>query len=190
MCGACGSGRGLPRWEDRLEPATRRVLAARAAVADRLLGHGRLRVTAWGSGYQVGDGRGRTLLAADLDELWRACGSGAGPIRWPVPASDDETGIAVELDPEVTADRALVAVWSAYVARLAPLPGPLQLLLPDPDRGRTLDLSLRSSGVAVIILPTVRTAAVLSGTAARAAAVHLHLCAQPADERAGSTAGR
>ena len=201
MCGGCGTSRGLPRWEDRLEPATRRVLAARASVANRLLGGTRLRVTAWGSGYQVADGRGRSSLAADLDELWRTCADrGARLSGWTGPATSgqlaEELGSprvdmleldtlerdalvdtlemdAVVLDPRLTADRRLLGVWAAYVARLAPLPGPLRLVLPAGPDGGALSLAIRRSGVAATPLPMSAAAAVISGPGGQAAAEHL-----------------
>lgn len=197
MCGGCGTGRGLPRWEDRLEPATRRVLAARASVANRLLGPTRLRVTAWGSGYQVADGRGRSTLAADLDELWRTCAvRGTRLSGWAGPSTpgdlEEELGSpasdaleldtlerdtlerdTVVLDPRSSADRPLLGVWAAYVARLTPLPGPLRLVVPGSDGG-ALSLTIRRSGVEATPLPTGSAAAVVSGAGAQAAAEHLH----------------
>ena len=170
MCGACGSGRALPGWEDRLEPATRRVLAARAALANRLLDGNRLRVSAWGTGYVVSDGRGASTVAADLDTLWRGCArSGGQLVGWPGGTAEAE----VELDPRLTAVPGLLAVWSAAVAHLARLPGPLRLSLPDPRHDGSLLLDLRPSAVRVHVASARTVVPSLAGPGATAAADHL-----------------
>lgn len=176
MCGACGTGRGLPRWEDRVEPATRRVLAARAAAANRLLDGGRIRVTAWGQGYQVSDGRGRTTLAADLDELGRTCGrGGARPARWEEPSAVEEAAV----DPRVAADLSLISVWAAWLAHLAPPPAPVRLLLPHGADG-ALQVDVRPGAVEVSVRHRHSAVAVLTGPGARSAAEHLARHAHPA----------
>jgi hypothetical protein len=170
VCGACGSGGGLPRWEDRIEPATRRVLAARARLASRLLEGDRLRVTAWGTGYVLNDGRGASTVAADLDTLWRACARSRGQlVGWPGGTAEAE----VELDPRLTAVPGLLAVWSAAVAHLAGLPGPLHLSLPDPERDGSLLLGIGSSAVHVEVTPGRTAVPVLAGPGATSAAAHL-----------------
>jgi hypothetical protein len=175
VCGACGSGSGLPRWEDRLEPATRRALAARASWANRLLGQSRLRVKVWGNGYLLADGRGRSTPAGDLDELWRACGRSGFALlpepcgRGPLGEADEE----VVLDPSPVADLALLATWAGATAHTFPLAGSLRLRLSDPPNRRLMELELRRSVVHVEVLPVASVPPSMSGPDARAAAAFL-----------------
>ena len=176
MCGACGSGNGLPRWEDRLEPSNRRVLTARAALATRLLDGNRLRVTAWGTGYVLADGRGGSTVAPDLDALWRACArAGARMPGWSTGTAED----VVELDPRLVAVPGLLTAWSAAVAHLAPSPGPLRLLLPDPRRDGWLRVEIGASTVRVEVRHGAARIPALSGPGAASAAVHLARAALP-----------
>jgi hypothetical protein len=189
VCGACAGGGGVPRWEDRLQPATRRVLSARAAAANRLLRGSRLRVTTWGTGYLVGDGRGRSAPAADLDALWRTCRGWGGGLRRP---ADSDRECAPE--PEGAADPtqvpldglggklALVAVWVAAVAHSAELTSRLHLDLPDPAGDRTLLLDLAPAAVDVQVRHAVQLPAVLSGVGAREIATLLRAACTPTND--------
>ena len=101
MCGACGSGRAAPPWEDLLAGAGPAERAARAAAAGRLLTGRRLRVTPWRGGYLLATATGAARPLASLDELWRAVrrdGAPQGEQRWarvPVPAGWDQQAATV-----------------------------------------------------------------------------------------------
>lgn len=72
MCGLCGDLTPEQHWSDRgaVERGRRERLARLAAVRRLLVGTG-LTVNEWqGRGYQLGNGRGRTVLVRDLGSLW------------------------------------------------------------------------------------------------------------------------
>ncbi|WP_406351026.1 hypothetical protein OHB56_40240 [Streptomyces sp. NBC_01635] len=178
MCGACGAGRSVPRWEDILAPPTRSVLAARAASTDRLLDGGcGLRVRSWlSAGYLLSDRVGRTTHAADLDTLWRAAGErGARPKDWR-PLRGAETTVSVEAPGGW--DLATAAVWFAAVARSQPDTS-LEITLPDPGGARTLLVTIDSGAVGAVVVtdfgdgPPPEATAVVSGAGAVVAARHL-----------------
>lgn len=178
MCGACGTGRSAPRWEDTLAPPTRSVLAARAASTDRLLDGGSgLRVRSWlSAGYLLSDRVGRTTHAADLDTLWRtAWQRGARPKDWQ-PLEGADTTESVEAPGGW--DLATTAVWFAAVARSQPDTS-LEITLPDPDRARTLLVTIDSGTVRATVVtdsgdgPPPEAPAVVSGAGASIAARHL-----------------
>ncbi|WNV73661.1 hypothetical protein [Geodermatophilus sp. DSM 44513] len=140
MCGACGTGRTAPPWEDVLAGAGPAQRAARAAAAGRLLTGRRLRVTPWRGGYLLATPTGRAHPVGSLGELWAAARPAAPAPegrRWaraPVPAG---------WDPQAA------TVWLAAAARAgavtaAELPGGLVEFAPDgtaraasaPDRAR------------------------------------------------------
>ncbi|GAB3169497.1 hypothetical protein [Streptomyces incanus] len=178
MCGACGTGRSVPRWEDLLAPPTRPVLAARAASTGRLLDGGSgLRVRSWlSSGYLLSDRVGRTAHAADLDALWRAAQErGARPRNWR-PLRGADTTVSVEAPGGW--DLAAAAAWFAAAARAEPDTS-LEITLPDPGGARTLLVTLASGAVratAVTDLPNgppPDATALVSGAGAAQAARHL-----------------
>ncbi len=73
MCGLCGDLTPEEHWSDRGVPERRRRerLARLRAVRALLAGTG-LTVTEWQRrGYQLGNGRGRTVLVRDLGALWK-----------------------------------------------------------------------------------------------------------------------
>jgi hypothetical protein len=169
VCGACGSGGGVPSWEDRLTPPSRGALLSRVAVSNRLLGRG-LQVRSWQSGYLLGNGRGRSAHAADLDQLWRTCGQwGAQVCGWSARAGVEE----VPLEADVVGDLNLVAVWAAAVAHAGGPATPLRLELPDPARERSLRVEISPGTVAVQVLHGAGSTARLCGVGARSAAEHL-----------------
>ncbi|MFE9309206.1 hypothetical protein ACFYM5_16125 [Streptomyces sp. NPDC006706] len=184
MCGACGAGRSVPRWEDVLAPPGRAVLAARAARAERLLGPGSgLRVRAWlSAGYLLGDRVGRTVHAADLDTLWRAAAERgarpAGRLSLRGPAATVPVEVPGGWDP------ATVAVWCAAVARTEP-DASLEITLPDPAGARTVLVEIGSGAVRARVLETAsdgpeRGGAILfRGVGAAGAAHHLTVCHLP-----------
>ncbi|GAB2781470.1 hypothetical protein GCM10027073_12580 [Streptomyces chlorus] len=178
MCGACGTGRSVPRWEDILAPPTRSVLAARAASTDRLLDGGSgLRVRSWlSAGYLLSDRVGRTAHAADLDALWRAAGErGARPKGWR-PLRGADTTVSVEAPGGW--DLAAAAVWFAAVARAEP-DASLEVTLPDPGGARTLLVTIDSGVVGATAVadspdgPPPGATALVSGAGAVEAARHL-----------------
>ncbi|WP_326700822.1 hypothetical protein OG909_28135 [Streptomyces sp. NBC_01754] len=174
MCGACGGGRSVPRWEDVLAPPTRGVLAARASAAGRLLDSGSgLRVRAWlSAGYLVADRVGRTVHAADLDSLWRAVAErGARPAGWR-PLGGARTTEFVE--PYGDRDLTAAAVWCAAVARTEPA-AELELTLPDPARSRVVRVTIESGTVRATALDTPEpvTRVRIDGAGAAEAAHHL-----------------
>lgn len=72
MCGLCGNLTPEEHWTDRgaAQSGRRERLARLQAVRSLLRGTG-LTVTEWqGRGYQLGNGRGRTVLVRDLGALW------------------------------------------------------------------------------------------------------------------------
>ena len=72
MCGLCGDLTPEQHWSDRGvgERGRRERLARLRAVRALLEGTG-LTVSEWqGRGYQLGNGRGRTVLVRDLGALW------------------------------------------------------------------------------------------------------------------------
>ena len=72
MCGLCGDLTPEEHWSDRgaTGRGPRERLARLRAVRALLAGTG-LTVTEWqGRGYQLGNGRGRTVLVRDLGALW------------------------------------------------------------------------------------------------------------------------
>lgn len=72
MCGLCGDLSSEQHWSDRgaAERGRRERLARLGAVRKLLAGTG-LTVGEWqGRGYQLGNGRGRTVLVRDLGSLW------------------------------------------------------------------------------------------------------------------------
>lgn len=179
MCGACGSGGGVPSWEDRLEPPSRRALLSRVAVSNRLLGHG-LQVRSWRSGYLLSNGRGRSAHAADLDQLWRTCRQwGADVCGWS--ASSSSSVEEVPLDPGVSRDLNLIAVWSAAVAHSRALPGPLRLVVPDRSLDRTLQVDVTEATVGVQVRHSLQLPAAVRGAGARIAAEHLLAVGLPPD---------
>ncbi|MFB7569577.1 hypothetical protein [Streptomyces sp. NPDC056165] len=194
MCGACGAGRSVPRWEDVLAPPGRSVLAARAARTERLLGPGSgLRVRAWlSAGYLLGDRVGRTVHAADLDTLWRAAAERgarpAGRLSLRGPAATVPVEVPGGWDP------ATVAVWCAAVARTEP-DASLEITLPDPGGTRTVLVEIGSGAVRARVLeatpdgPERGGAILVRGVGAAGAARHLTACHLPAgapEDRDGS----
>lgn len=186
MCGACGGGRSVPRWEDVLAPPTRSVLADRAARTGQLLDPGTgLRVRSWlSAGYLLSDRVGRTVHAADLDALWRAAAErGARPKGWR-PLNGADTTVSVELPGGW--DLAMAAVWCAAAARAAPAAS-LRLTLPDRAGDRVLGITIASGAVRATVLhgsgsspddsgPDGRapvSVVLISGTGAADAARHL-----------------
>ncbi|GED84212.1 hypothetical protein [Streptomyces sp. 6-11-2] len=184
MCGACGAGRSVPRWEDVLAPPGRAVLAARAARTERLLGPGSgLRVRAWlSAGYLLGDRVGRTVHAADLDTLWRAAAERgarpAGRLSLRGPAATVPVEVPGGWDP------ATVAVWCAAVARTEP-DASLEVTLPDPAGARTVLVEIGSGAVRARVLeatsdgPERGGAILVRGVGAAGAARHLTACHLP-----------
>jgi hypothetical protein len=74
MCGLCGDLTPEEHWTDRgaSERGQRERLERLRAIRALLAGTG-LSVTGWqGRGYQLSNGRGRTVLVRDLGELWEA----------------------------------------------------------------------------------------------------------------------
>lgn len=72
MCGLCGDLTSQEHWSDRGAGAAgrRHQLDRLRAVRALLTGTG-LTVAEWpGRGYQLGNGRGRTVLVRDLGALW------------------------------------------------------------------------------------------------------------------------
>ena len=72
MCGLCGDLTPQDHWTDRGagSSAVRHRLQRLQAVRALLQGTG-LTVAEWrGRGYQLGNGRGRTVLVPDLGALW------------------------------------------------------------------------------------------------------------------------
>ena len=72
MCGLCGDLTPQDHWSDRTPGAdsTRHRHDRLRAVRTLLRGTG-LTVTEWrGRGYQLANGRGRTVLVRDLGALW------------------------------------------------------------------------------------------------------------------------
>ncbi|MFE9173160.1 hypothetical protein ACFYNZ_27470 [Streptomyces kebangsaanensis] len=178
MCGACGAGRSVPRWEDVLARPSRPVLAARAARADRLLDGGAgLRVRPWlSAGYLLSDRVGRTVHAADLDTLWRAAGErGARPAGWRPLRGADAT---VPVEVPGGWDLAAAAVWCAAVARAEP-DASLEVTLPDPGGARTLLVNIEYGAVRATALdgapdgPAPGAAILVRGAGAADAARHL-----------------
>ena len=80
MCGLCGDLTTQEHWSDR-GPASggaRHRAQRLQAVRGLLLGSG-LTVSEWrGRGYQLGNGRGRTVLVGDLGTLWIEAGKMLG----------------------------------------------------------------------------------------------------------------
>jgi hypothetical protein len=73
VCGLCGDLTPQEHWSDRgqREQGRRHRLDRLRAVRRLLQGSG-LTVTEWqGRGYQLGNGRGRTVLVRDLGALWQ-----------------------------------------------------------------------------------------------------------------------
>jgi hypothetical protein len=71
MCGLCGDLTPQDHWSDRGGAGGRRERLDRLRAVRALLDGTRLTVTEWpGRGYQLGNGRGRTVLVRDLGALW------------------------------------------------------------------------------------------------------------------------
>ena len=72
MCGLCGDLTSQDHWTDRGGPAGRRERLDRLRAVRALLQGTGLVVSDWpGRGYQLGNGRGSTVLVRDLGALWR-----------------------------------------------------------------------------------------------------------------------
>lgn len=87
VCGLCGDLTRDDHWSDRAPDAGSLRHRQERLRAVRVLLHGTgLTVTEWrGRGYQLGNGRGRTVLVPDLGALWaeaeRMLGRPVDPLR-------------------------------------------------------------------------------------------------------------
>ena len=72
MCGLCGDLTPQDHWSERTpEAGSRRHQPERLQAVRALLQGTGLTVSEWrGRGYQLGNGRGRTVLVRDLGALW------------------------------------------------------------------------------------------------------------------------
>lgn len=96
MCGLCGDLTPQEHWSDRGAGARgrRQRLDRLRAVRALLVGTG-LTVSEWqGRGYQLGNGRGRTVLVGDLGALWAEAARmrGGRPVE-PLGLDIDEDGL-------------------------------------------------------------------------------------------------
>jgi len=87
VCGLCGDLARADHWSDRApEAGSLRHRKERLQAVRALLQGTGLTVTEWrGRGYQLGNGRGGTVLAPDLGTLWaeaeRMLGRPVDPLR-------------------------------------------------------------------------------------------------------------
>jgi len=136
MCGACGSGRVRPPWEDTVGPPDPGASRRLAAALTRALAPLRWRVTPWAGGYTVAGPQGALPPATSLDEVVAGARAARPGLlhRLAGPAEDLELADAV------------VRVSVAALHR----DGPLLLVGPDPGPPRRL---LAHGGVAVDVVP-------------------------------------
>jgi hypothetical protein len=159
MCGACGTGRVAPAWEELLAGAGPAERAARARAAGRLLADRRMRVSPWRGGFLVASPTGAARPVACLDQLWAAAGDpapagapGAGA-HWAwasSPASWDVQAVVVWISAAAHAGSVAEAVLPLGIpaaVRFPPSGGPELLSaagnragvgLLGPDAGRSL----------------------------------------------------